>query len=145
VGHKAVGRSHVRTALPSRGQRRHPGPVWLPYPGDLLIASVTVPYEVRTEQASPRVLAAVRATTTPQRLSAEIIGLLDKVWPVLREQGTRTRHNVVVYHASEPGLLTIDAGVESECSPPAHDARGDVRDASRGRNAVSQRAAGRAR
>ena len=44
-----------------------------------MIASVTVPYEVRTEQASPRVLAAVRATTTPQRLSAEIIGLFDTI------------------------------------------------------------------
>jgi hypothetical protein len=38
---------------------------------------VTGPHEVRTEQASPRLLAAVRATATPQRLSAEIIGLLD--------------------------------------------------------------------
>jgi hypothetical protein len=42
-----------------------------------VIASVTVPYEVHTEQAIPQELAAVRATTTPQRLSAEIIGLLD--------------------------------------------------------------------
>jgi hypothetical protein len=42
-----------------------------------VITSVTVPDEVCTEQASPRVLAAVRATATPQRLSAEIIGLLD--------------------------------------------------------------------
>jgi len=42
-----------------------------------VITPVTVPYEVRTEQASQGVLAAVRATTTPQRLSAEIIGLLD--------------------------------------------------------------------
>lgn len=52
-------------------------PRLLPHPGDLVITPLTVPYEVRTEQTSPRVLAAVRATTTPQRLSAEIIGLLD--------------------------------------------------------------------
>jgi|HubBroStandDraft_6_1064221.scaffolds.fasta_scaffold1215379_2 hypothetical protein len=54
-----------------------PKPVWLSHPGDLVLTPVTVPYEVPTEQASPRVLAAVRATTAPQRLSAEIIGLLD--------------------------------------------------------------------
>jgi effector-binding domain-containing protein len=69
-------------------------------------------FQVRTEQAAPRPLAAVRAVTTPQRLSTDIIRLLDQVWPVLREQGTRTGHNVVIYHAAESGQLTIDAGVE---------------------------------
>ena len=71
-----------------------------------------MPYEVRVEQAGPRVLAAVRAVTTPGQLSTDIIRLLDQVWPLLREQGTRTGHNVVIYHAGEPGQLTIDAGVE---------------------------------
>jgi effector-binding domain-containing protein len=71
-----------------------------------------VSYEVRTEPAVPRQLAAVRAVTTPPRLSACIIGSLDKVWPLLREQGARTGHNVVIYHASDEGTLTIDAGVE---------------------------------
>jgi effector-binding domain-containing protein len=76
------------------------------------MGGMTAPYQVRTEQAAPRVLAAVRAVTTPQRLGTDIIRLLDQVWPLLREQGTRTGHNVVIYHAGEPGQLAIDAGVE---------------------------------
>ena len=76
------------------------------------MGGMTAPYQVRTEQAAPRMLAAVRAVTTPQRLSTDIIRLLDQVWPLLREQGTRTGHNVVIYRAGEPGQLTIDAGVE---------------------------------
>jgi effector-binding domain-containing protein len=72
-----------------------------------------VPYEVRTERAGPRALAAVRAETTRQRLSADIVRLLDLVWPVLREQGVTTGHNVVVYYPGEAGSLTIDAGVEA--------------------------------
>lgn len=72
-----------------------------------------VPYQVHAEQAAPRVLAAVRAVTTPARLGADIIGLLDQVWPLLREQGLRTGHNVVVYYpASADGEFAIDAGVE---------------------------------
>ena len=72
-----------------------------------------MPYEVRTEQARPRALAAVRETTTPLRLGADIVRLLDMVWPVLREQGVRAGQNVVVYH-NEPGdTLTVDVGVEA--------------------------------
>jgi effector-binding domain-containing protein len=70
-------------------------------------------YEVRTEQADPRALAAVRATTTPRQLSADIVRLLDLVWPVLREQGVRAGHNVVVYQGGPDGTLTIEAGVET--------------------------------
>jgi effector-binding domain-containing protein len=71
-----------------------------------------VPYQVLTEQAGPRVLAAISTVTTPQRLGADIIGSLDQIWPLLREQGTRTGHNVVVYGPGEAGELAIDAGVE---------------------------------
>lgn len=71
-----------------------------------------MPHDVRVEQAGPRVLAAVRAATTPQRLSTDIIRLLDQVWPLLREQGARTGHNVVIYHPGEGGEFTIEAGVE---------------------------------
>jgi effector-binding domain-containing protein len=70
-----------------------------------------VTYEVRTEQAGPRRLAAIRATTTHQRLTSDIFRLLDMVWPALREQGVRTGHNVVIYRGS-PQALIIDAGVE---------------------------------
>jgi effector-binding domain-containing protein len=80
---------------------------------------VAVPYDVRAERAAPRALTAVRAATTRQQLGADIVRLLDKVWPVLREQGVHTGHNVVVYYpgdaarAGEGGGFTIDAGVET--------------------------------
>lgn len=71
-----------------------------------------MPHDVHVEQASPRVLAAVRAVTTPQRLSTDLIQSLDQVWPLLREQGARTGHNVVIYYPGEGGEFTIEAGVE---------------------------------
>jgi predicted transcriptional regulator YdeE len=79
-----------------------------------------VPYEVRTEQAAPRLLAAVSATTTRQQLGTDIIRLLDLVWPVLRGQGARTGHNVVIYDRGGDVIydrggdatLRIQAGVE---------------------------------
>jgi effector-binding domain-containing protein len=83
-------------------------------------------YEVRTGSEDPRPLAAVRATTTRQRLGADIVRLLDLVWPVLREQGVRTDHNVVVYREARAGALTVDVGVEvqSDFTP-----RGEVQPA----------------
>jgi effector-binding domain-containing protein len=72
-----------------------------------------VSYEVRTERARPRALAAIRETTTRQRLGGDIVRLLDLVWPVLREQGARTDHNVVVYRGAAGGTLTVDVGVEA--------------------------------
>lgn len=69
-------------------------------------------YHVRTGRADQRALAAVRATTTHPRLGADIVRLLDMVWPVLREQAVRTGHNLVVYYGGEGGTFTIDAGVE---------------------------------
>jgi effector-binding domain-containing protein len=70
------------------------------------------PDEVHTSQAAPRVLAAVTAETTRQRLGTDIVRLLDMVWPVLREQDVRTGHNVVVYYPGEGGAFRIVAGVE---------------------------------
>ncbi len=94
-----------------------------------------VAYEVRTEQAHPRALAAVRATTTRQQLGADIVRLLDLVWPVLREQGVGTGHNVVVYHGGgADGTLTIEAGVETLT---AFSERGQVRAASTPPGAVA--------
>jgi effector-binding domain-containing protein len=92
-----------------------------------LVASGPVSYEVRTERAGPRILAAVRAETKPERLSADIVRLLDLVWPVLREQGVSTGHNVVVYYQGDGGSLTIDAGVEALTD---FTDRGEVRHAS---------------
>jgi effector-binding domain-containing protein len=55
-----------------------------------------------------------RRTSTGRRTPrcADIIGLLDQVWPLLRQQGARTGHNVVIYRAGEASALAIDAGVE---------------------------------
>jgi hypothetical protein len=69
-------------------------------------------YEVRTVSEDPRSLAAVRATTTQAQLATDIIRLLDLVWPVLREQGVPTGHNVVIYHDAGDGALIVEAGVE---------------------------------
>jgi effector-binding domain-containing protein len=66
-------------------------------------------YEVRIERAEAQPLAAIRTTSTRPQLSRDIIRLLDRIWPFLREQGVRTRHNVVVYHQG----LDIEVGVET--------------------------------
>ena len=79
---------------------------------------------VRTEWASPRVLAAISASTTPQGLGTDIIRMLNVVWPVLREQGARTDHNIVVYRGGEGGTLMVDVGVEVLSS---FEDRGEVR------------------
>ena len=68
-------------------------------------------YEVRTGWAEPRQLAAIHTVTTQQRLSTDIPRLVGKIWPVLRDQGARTGHNVVIYRGN-PAALAIDAGVE---------------------------------
>ncbi len=44
--------------------------------------------------------------TPNDQLGTDIIRLLDKVWPVLRAQGVRTGHNVVIYHGARDGVLT---------------------------------------
>ena len=69
-----------------------------------------MPYQVRVEQAGPRVLAAVRAVTTPQQLGTDLIRALDQVWPVLREQGARTEHNVVITANTADGFRRRYAG-----------------------------------
>jgi effector-binding domain-containing protein len=77
-----------------------------------LVPSASVQYEVRAGRADPRALAAVHAATAHPRLGADIVRLLDMVWPVLREQHIRTGHNVVVYRGGDGSMMTIDAGVE---------------------------------
>jgi effector-binding domain-containing protein len=72
-----------------------------------------VTYTVQLEQVSPRTLAAVRATTSKQRLSADISRLLDLVWPVIRAQGVEFGRNVVVYYPVVDGEFAIEAGVET--------------------------------
>jgi effector-binding domain-containing protein len=71
-----------------------------------------VAIEVRTEQAVPRRLAAVRSVTTPQDLRRTISRSLGIVWPAIREQGARFGHNVFVYRDGEPGTLVVELGVE---------------------------------
>jgi effector-binding domain-containing protein len=83
-----------------------------------------VSYEVLVGWAQPRELAAITSTTTPSQLGASIVQCLNVVWPVLRQQGVRTDHNVVVYRASGGGPITVDVGVEVLS---AFEDRGDVR------------------
>jgi effector-binding domain-containing protein len=83
-----------------------------------------VTYDVRAERAGSRQIAAVRAEAAQDRLGAEIIRLLNLVWPVLRAQRATTGHNVVIYHGGSNGVLTIDAGVEV---PAGFEPDGDVR------------------
>jgi effector-binding domain-containing protein len=71
-----------------------------------------VAIEVRTGQAAPRRLAAVRSVTTPQDLRHAISRSLGIVWPAVREQGVRFGHNVFVYRDGEPGTLIVELGVE---------------------------------
>lgn len=69
--------------------------------------------QVRLEQVHPRPLAAISTTTASGGpLGPVIIGTLDKIWPVLRGQGVRTGHNVVIYRGGGDGSLIIDVGVE---------------------------------
>lgn len=67
---------------------------------------------VHLDRVESRHLAALRVTTSRPRLGADIIGSLDKIWPVLRAQGARTGHNVVIYDGGTAGALRIDVGVE---------------------------------
>jgi effector-binding domain-containing protein len=91
-----------------------------------LIAFESVDYDVRTERAQPRPIAAIRAEIPPDRVGENIIRQLDVIWPVLRAQGAVTGHNVVIYHGTENGVLTVDVGVET---PAGFRADGDVRPA----------------
>jgi effector-binding domain-containing protein len=83
--------------------------------------------EVRVEHVEPRSLAAVRSTTLRSDLASAIYRSLDAVWPVLREQGVRTGHNVVVYDGGDETSLEVLIGVEVFGD---FDERGDVRRAS---------------
>jgi hypothetical protein len=64
---------------------------------------------VRVEIAEPRDLAALRRSSVPGRIGAEIIRALDVIWPELRRQAVPTGHNVVLYHG---GPHAMDVGVE---------------------------------
>ncbi len=68
--------------------------------------------EVRTEQAGPRRLAAIRSVTTPQDLPRDISRALGIIWPAVREQGVAFGHNVFVYRNGEAGTMTVELGVE---------------------------------
>jgi hypothetical protein len=68
--------------------------------------------EVRTEEAAPRRLAAIRSVTTRQDMSRNISRSLGSIWPAVREQGVRFGHNVFVYRDGEPGTMIVELGVE---------------------------------
>jgi effector-binding domain-containing protein len=86
-----------------------------------------VGYDVRTEWVRARPLAAIGAQIPRERLGADIIRLLDIVWPVLRAQGARTGQNVVVYRAAaNDHELAVTVGVEV---PDGFEPSGEVRPA----------------
>ena len=69
---------------------------------------------VRTVNAAARPFAApARIATSRDRLAGDIRKLLDEVWPVLRGEGVRTGHNIVVYFPGPAGSFSIEAGVET--------------------------------
>jgi effector-binding domain-containing protein len=78
-------------------------------------------YEVHTEHVDPVPLAAIRAASPRDQLSATIYRLLDKVWPLLREQGVRTGHNVVIYHGGDAQTLDVEVGVQAFTDFTAND------------------------
>jgi GyrI-like small molecule binding domain len=69
-------------------------------------------YPVRVEHVASRSLAVAWGSRV-----SEIISLLDQVWPVLRAQGARTGHNVVVYFG--PSRLAAGVEVPDGFSPTA--------------------------
>lgn len=71
-----------------------------------------VAHQVRLENVAARPLAAISTTARPVQLGPAIIATLDKIWPMLRDQGARTGHNVVIYRGLTEGSLMIDVGVE---------------------------------
>jgi effector-binding domain-containing protein len=70
-------------------------------------------FELRTEHADPRPLASIRTTTVRAELSSAIFKQLDVIWPLLRAQGVKFGHNVVVYHGGDATSLSIEVGVEA--------------------------------
>ena len=66
-------------------------------------------YQLRLEEVAPRPLAVARGAAVRANLGPTILKLLDQVWPVLRAQGVRTGHNVVIYLDD---LAHLEAGVE---------------------------------
>ena len=68
--------------------------------------------DFRLESASERTIAALEADVGHVEISPTILNLLNRIWPVLREQGVRTDHNIVLYRAGENRPLRITVGVE---------------------------------
>jgi hypothetical protein len=72
-----------------------------------------VPYTVDLRHVESRQLAAASSDLANRaELGRTMIRLLDQVWPVLRGQGVRTGHNVVLYQGGAGGVLHMTAGVE---------------------------------
>jgi len=71
-----------------------------------------VEYEAHSELPAQRRIAAIRTTAPQSQIGAGIIGSLDLIWPVLRQQGVETGHNVVIYYSEAEGIVTMDVGVE---------------------------------
>jgi GyrI-like small molecule binding domain len=83
-----------------------------------------VDYPVTVEHVASRSLAVAWGSRV-----SEIISLLDQVWPVLRGQGVRTGHNVVVYYGSNrlaAGVEVPDGFTPTAAVTPANTPAGEV-------------------
>src|SRR4051812_10233825 len=73
-----------------------------------------MPYDVRVETISPRIIAAVRRRLAMKDIPTQFKPALDRVWAFLgRNPGLRTDgHNIFLYHHETPAIMPVDFGVE---------------------------------
>jgi effector-binding domain-containing protein len=73
-----------------------------------------MPYEVKIQTLSPRILAAVRRRVPIKDIARAFKPALDSVWAFLRTHpGLRIDgHNIFLYHHESPTIMPVDFGVE---------------------------------
>src|SRR5215468_6084353 len=73
-----------------------------------------MPYEVKVQTLSPRILAAVRRRVAMTDIPTAFKPALDNVWAFLgKHPGLRTDgHNIFLYHHESPAIMPVDFGVE---------------------------------
>ena len=73
-----------------------------------------MPYQVKVETLSPRILAAVRKRVVIGEVAKAFKPALDQVWAFLgKHKGLHTDgHNIFLYHHEDPKIMPVDFGVE---------------------------------
>jgi effector-binding domain-containing protein len=80
-----------------------------------------VAYEVAVKDVAEQPIAVIHvARVAQQEIGKEFMAALDKVWPLLKEQGTPTGHNLAVYHRTwqDEGNLTFEASFGVQINGP---------------------------